>query len=127
MQLGEKLGVPDRIAEALQGLGDAYTLSGQYDEALSSLKRALDTWRSAANRFGVASTQRQIGLVFGNQSRFGAAVDSIQQAVKGFHDLDDKSSDAATALQNLGEALAKAGRGDEATAPVARPKAWCGR
>jgi serine/threonine protein kinase/tetratricopeptide (TPR) repeat protein len=119
LQIGEKLGVPDRIAEALQGLGDAYTLSGQYDEALSSLKRALDTWRGAANPFGIASTQRQMGLVFGNQSRFGAAVDSIQQSVKGFHDLGDKSSDAATALQNLGEALAKAGRGDDAAAPIA--------
>ena len=119
LQLGQKLGVPDRIGDPLQGLGDVYTLNGQYDEALASLKRALDTWRSAGNAYGVATTQRQMGVVFQNQSRYGAAVDSMQQSVKGFHDLGEKSGDAAQALQNLAEALAKAGRGDEAAAPLA--------
>jgi serine/threonine protein kinase/tetratricopeptide (TPR) repeat protein len=119
LQLGQKLGVPDRIGDPLQGLGDVYTLNGQYDEALASLKLALDTWRSAGNAYGVATTQRQMGVVFQNQSRFGAAVESIRQSVKGFHDLGEKSGDAAQALQNLAEALAKAGRGDEAAAPLA--------
>ena len=114
LQLGEKIGAPPRIAEPLQGLGDAYTMSGEYDQALASLKRALDTWRSVGNAFGIASTQRQMGLVFGYQARFGAAVDSIQQSVKAFHDLGNKGEESATALADLAEALAKAGRGDEA-------------
>jgi tetratricopeptide (TPR) repeat protein/predicted Ser/Thr protein kinase len=114
LQLGEKIGAPPRIAEPLQGLGDAYSMSGQYDQALASLKRALDTWRSVGNAFGIASAQRQMGIVFGYQSRFGAAVDSIQQSVKAFRDLGNKGEEAATALTDLAEALAKAGRGEEA-------------
>ncbi|AXC12873.1 Serine/threonine-protein kinase PknB [Acidisarcina polymorpha] len=114
LQLGEKIEVPQRIAEPLQGLGSAYTMTGQYDQALSSLKRALDIWRSNGNALGVASTQSQMGLIFGYQARFGAAVDSIQSAVKGFEALGDKSTDAAMALVNLAEALGRAGRGDEA-------------
>jgi tetratricopeptide (TPR) repeat protein len=118
LQLGEKLADPRRIADPLQGLGDAYTSTGEYDHALASLKRALDTWRGAANAVGIASTQRQMGDVFGYQARFGAAVDAIQQSVKQYRSLDDKSIDSAIALQQLGAALAAAGRGDEATDPV---------
>ncbi|HZD49755.1 MAG TPA: tetratricopeptide repeat protein, partial [Silvibacterium sp.] len=114
LQLGEKLGAPQRIADPLQGLGEAYTMTGQYDEALTALKRALDTWRSAGNPYGIADTQRQLGVVFGYQARFGAAVDSSLQAVKGFQALGDRSSAAATALESLTQALARAGRGEEA-------------
>jgi tetratricopeptide (TPR) repeat protein/predicted Ser/Thr protein kinase len=114
LQLGEKIGSPSRIADPLQGLGEAYTATGRYDEALASLKRALDTWRGNRSPDGIAKTQRQMGLVFGYQARFGAAVDSIQQAVKGFQALGDKSSTAGLALENLAEALTRAGRGDEA-------------
>jgi tetratricopeptide (TPR) repeat protein len=123
LQLGEKIGAPPRIAEPLQGLGDVYTMSGQYDQALASLKRALDTWRSVGNAFGIASTQRQMGIVFGYQSRFGAAVDSIQQSVRALHDQGNKSDEAAAALTELAEALAKAGRGDEAAAPLGEAEA----
>ena len=115
LQLGEKIGAPQRIADPLQGLGEAYTMTGQFDEALASLQRALDTWRGDGNAFGIASTQRQMGVIYGYQSRFGAAVDSIQQSVKGFQAVGDKSSVAAMALQNLAEALARAGRSDEAS------------
>jgi eukaryotic-like serine/threonine-protein kinase len=114
LQLGEKIGSPQRIADPLQGLGEAYTMTGQFDEALASLQRALDTWRGDGNAFGIAATQRQMGVIYGYQARFGAAVDSIQQSVKGFQALGDKSSIPALALQNLAEALARAGRGDEA-------------
>ena len=114
LQIGEKLGVPRRIADPLQGLGEAYTMTGQYDEALASLKRALDTWRGDGNAYGIADTQRAIGVIFGYQARFGAAVDSIQKSVAGFQALGDKSSSAALALGALAQALARAGRGDEA-------------
>ena len=116
LQLGEKIGAPQRIADPLQGLGEAYTMTGQFDEALASLQRALDTWRSAGNAYGIAATQRQMGVIYSYQARFGAAVDSLQQSVKGFQALDDKSSVPAMAFQDLAQALARAGRGDEATA-----------
>jgi eukaryotic-like serine/threonine-protein kinase len=112
--LGEKINAPLRIADPLQGLGQAYTIVGRYDDALASLKRALDTWRSSGEPVGVASTQRQMGIVFGYQARFGAAIDSLQQSVKGYQAVGEKNNDYALALLNLAEALARAGRGDEA-------------
>ena len=120
LQLGEKLGVPQRIADPLGGLGETYTKTGEYDQALSSLKRALDIWRSAREDLGAASVQRQMGVVFGYQARFGAAVASIQDAVKAFEKIGEKSADSAEALQNLAEALARAGRGDEAAQPLSQ-------
>ncbi len=114
LELGEKIGAPLRIADPLQGLGEAYTATGQYDEALASLKRALDTWRSSGEPAGVASTQRQMGVVFDYQGRFGAAVDAFQQSVKGYQALGDKNANYALALQNLADALGRAGRGEDA-------------
>jgi serine/threonine protein kinase/tetratricopeptide (TPR) repeat protein len=116
LQLGEKIGAPIRISDPLQGLGNAYTATGQLDEALASFKRALDTCRGNGNADCVAKTERQMGLVFGYQARFGAAVDSLQQSVKGYQALGDKSSDLGFSLQALAEALARAGRGEEAAA-----------
>ena len=115
LQLGEKIGAPQRIADPLQGLGEAYTMTGQFDEGLASLQRALDTWRGDGNAYGIAATQRQIGVIYGYQARFGAAVDSLQQSVKGFQALGDKSSVPAMSYQGLAQALARAGRPDEAT------------
>jgi tetratricopeptide (TPR) repeat protein len=115
LQLGEKINAPLRIADPLQGLGLAYTTTGRYDDALASLKRALDTWRSNGEPVGVASAERQIGVVLGYQARFGAAVDSLQQSVKAYQAIGEKNSDFGLALQDLAEALARAGRGEEAT------------
>jgi serine/threonine protein kinase/tetratricopeptide (TPR) repeat protein len=114
LQLGEKINAPLRIADPLQGLGLAYTATGRYDDALASLKRALDTWRSNGEPVGVASAERQIGVVLGYQARFGAAVDSLQQSVKGYQAIGEKNNDFGLALQDLAEALARAGRGEEA-------------
>ncbi len=114
LQLGEKINAPLRIADPLQGLGLAYTTTGRYDDALASLKRALDTWRSNGEPIGVASAERQIGVVLGYQARFGAAVDSLQQSVKAYQAIGEKNSDFGLALQDLAEALSRAGRGEEA-------------
>jgi len=115
LELGEKINAPLRIADPLQGLGLAYTSTGRYDDALASLKRALDTWRSNGEPVGVASAERQIGVVLGYQARFGAAVDSLQQSVKAYQAIGENNSDSGQALRDLAEALARAGRGEEAT------------
>jgi eukaryotic-like serine/threonine-protein kinase len=113
LELGEKIGAPIRISDPLLGLGDAYTASGQFDEALAALKRAQDTCRGNGNAGCVAQTQRQIGVVLGYQGRFGAALDALQQSVKGYQALGDKSVPQGDALQALAEALGRAGRGEE--------------
>ncbi len=114
----EKLGVPGDIAATLEGLSEAYTTTGQYDQSMTSLMRALGLARKAGDSGGVAVISRQIGLVLGYQGRFGAAVKSLQDAVNGFRQQGENGHTMAEALNDLAEALARAGRGDEAAAPL---------
>ena len=118
LQVREKLGVPSDLAETLEGLSEAYTSSGQYEQAMTSLMRALQLGRKAGDARMVAVISHQIGLVFEYQGRFGAAVKSMQEAVKSFRDQGEKGLNMATFLTDLSGALARAGRADEAVAPI---------
>jgi eukaryotic-like serine/threonine-protein kinase len=118
LQLREKLGVPADIAQPLEGLGEAYTHTGQYDLAITSLMRALDLSRKAGDARLIAIVSRQIGLVFEYQGRLGPAVKSMQDGVKAFRDQGEHGEAMATFLNDLGDALARAGRGEEAAQPL---------
>jgi tetratricopeptide (TPR) repeat protein len=54
-----------------------------------------------------------MGVVFEHQGRLGPAVGALQDAVKAFRDLGDRSSTMADSLCELADALATAGRGSE--------------
>jgi eukaryotic-like serine/threonine-protein kinase len=118
LQLQEKLGVPGDIADTLEGLSEAYTATGQYEQAMTGLMRALELGRKAGNAQIVALVSHQIGLVFEYQGRFGAAVKSMQDAVKNFREQGENGLNMAELLNDLSAALARAGRGDEAAAPL---------
>jgi tetratricopeptide (TPR) repeat protein/predicted Ser/Thr protein kinase len=119
LQLREKLGVPGDIADTLLGLSEAYTATGQYDQAMTSLMRALELSRQVGDPTRIAQVSRQIGLVLGYQGRFGAAVKSLQDAVSAFRQQGENGLNMAGSLNDLAEALAKAGRGDESAADLA--------
>jgi tetratricopeptide (TPR) repeat protein len=119
LQLREKLGVPGDIADTLLGLSEAYTAMGQYDQAMTSLMRALELSRQVGDPSRIAQVSRQIGLVLGYQGRFGAAVKSLQDAVSAFRQQGVNDLNMAGSLNDLAEALAKAGRGDESAANLA--------
>ena len=118
LQLREKLGVPGDIAETLEGLSEAYTTTGQYEQAMTRLMRALGLGRKAGDSGGVAVISHQIGLVFEYQGRFGAAVKSHAGCGEGFRQQGENGLNMAEFLNDLAEALARAGRGDEAAAPL---------
>jgi eukaryotic-like serine/threonine-protein kinase len=118
LQLREKLGVPGDLAETLEGLSEAYTATGQYEQAMTGLMRALELGRKAGDERRVAFVSRQMGLVFEYQGRFGAAVKSMQDAVKSFRQQGENGLNMAEFLNDLAGALARAGRSDEATAPL---------
>jgi len=115
LQLREKLNVPADIADTLQNVGEAYANLGQYDQGMTSYMRGLDLYRKSGNNLGAAIMSDSLGLVFGYQGRLGPAVGALQDSVKTFRDLGDRSSSMAQALSDLSGALAKAGRGAEAT------------
>ncbi len=118
LQLRENLGVPGDIVPPLEGLGEAYTHTGQYDQALKSLMRAKDLARKANDARWIAIVSHQIGIVFEYQGRLGPAVSSMQDAVKALRDQGEHGNDIATFLNDLADALARAGRGDEAASPL---------
>ena len=113
LTLREKLNVPADIAETLHNLGETYSALGQYDQAMTSFMRGLDLYRKAGDNQGAAVMSYSMGMVFEYQGRIGPAVVSLQEAVKSFRDLGDRSITMAQALTELGDALARAGRGSE--------------
>jgi tetratricopeptide (TPR) repeat protein len=113
LQLREKLKSSDGIAETLATIGQVYTNTGRYDEALPAFMRSLDLRRKDGNTRGVAEESHDIGMVFQYEGRLGAAVNDLQDAVKGYRAVGDHSSYMVELLNDLAEALAQAGRGSE--------------
>jgi tetratricopeptide (TPR) repeat protein/predicted Ser/Thr protein kinase len=113
LQLREKLKSSDGIAETLASIGQVYTNTGRYDEALPVFMRSLDLRRQDGNTRGVAEESHDVGMVFEYQGRLGAAVSGLQDAVKGYESVGDRSSYMVDLLNDLAEALAQAGRGSE--------------
>jgi eukaryotic-like serine/threonine-protein kinase len=118
LQIREQLNVPGDIADSLEGLGQAYTATGQYDNALASFLKAMELSRKAGNTRGEADASHQMGLLFGYQGRVGAAVSALQDAVKPIQGGNEIDPDIAGFWNDLGNALAKAGRGTEAGKPL---------
>ena len=67
---------------------------------------------------GAAIESYSLGTLFGYQGRFGAAINSKQDALKTFRDIKDKTFWMAKVLAGVAEALILAGRGDEAKSYV---------
>jgi serine/threonine protein kinase/tetratricopeptide (TPR) repeat protein len=114
LQLREKLKVPGDIAETVHNLAETNVKLGQYDQALSQYLRALDLHRSAGDKRTAAIDSYGLGTLYGHQGRYGAALNSEQEAFKTFRELQERSPTMADILSGYGGALAEAGRWDEA-------------
>ena len=114
LQLRERLGVPADIADTLHNQATVYTKTAQYEQAMASYMRALDIRHKVADNRAAALESDGIGSVFLFQGRLGAAVSSLQEAVKSFREAKDRSVDMAQILNDFAKALAKAGQGAEA-------------
>jgi len=117
--LREKLNTPAAIAETLSALGEVYSTTGQYDQALTTSMRALDLWRKAGNAQGAADESHDIGLVFRYQGRFGPAINAMQDAVNGYRAVGDRSTEMFALLNDLADTLAQSGRAS-ASEPLLR-------
>jgi tetratricopeptide (TPR) repeat protein len=78
----------------------------------------MELYRKVGEERGAAGESHQMGLVFGYQGRVGAAVSALQDTVKPIQDINERDPDIALAWNDLGDALAKAGRGAEAGKPL---------
>jgi serine/threonine protein kinase/Tfp pilus assembly protein PilF len=113
LQLREKLKVPGDIADTVHNLAETNAKLGQYDQALREYLRALDLHRSAGDKRSAAIDSYGLGTLYGLQDRYGAALNSEQEALKTFRELQDRSPTMAEILSGYGGALAEAGRWEE--------------
>jgi eukaryotic-like serine/threonine-protein kinase len=114
LQLREKLKVPGAIADAVHNLGDTSSKMGEYDQALGQYLRALDLRRSTGDKRGAALESSSMGTLFGYQGRYGAALSAEEEALKTFQELQERGYWLAEILGYYGNALAQAGRNDDA-------------
>src|SRR5947209_9354487 len=96
-------------------MGKVYAYDGQYDEATKNLVRSVDLARQANDSRAAALTAYQLGLIFADRGRYGAAVSSIQDALGGFSKIGEQKSRTFAEIQNdLAVVLARSGRMDDA-------------
>jgi len=114
LQVREKLKVPGDIADTLHNLAETSMRTGQYDQAQEQYLKALDLHRNAGDKRGAAIESSSMGVLFGYQGRLAAAISAQQDALKGFDETKEQGFQRTETLLAYGNALAQAGRGDEA-------------
>jgi diguanylate cyclase (GGDEF)-like protein len=113
MQLCQTCGDLDGKAEAINGLGAAYTLMGAYPEALQQLLQALILYREQENLSGEAAVLKDIGrlyLLLGDLTR---AFPHLEQCLDLAGILKDRRLEA-DALARLCDACRMAGQNQRA-------------
>jgi eukaryotic-like serine/threonine-protein kinase len=114
LEVREKLKVPGDIADTLHNLAETSMKTGQFDQAQEQYLEALQLRRENSDQKGAAIESSGMGVVFAYQGRYGAAIAAQQDAYKGFQESNEQGSMATDILLNYGNALALAGRSDEA-------------
>ena len=113
LQLREKAKVPRDIVESVHNVAETSARMGQYDQAVTQYMRALELRRTINDPRGAAIESYSMGALFDYQGRFGAAINSKQDALKTFSDLKERTFWMAEILGGYAQALTLAGRGDE--------------
>jgi len=114
LDVREKLKVSSTIADTLHNLADTSSKMGQYDVAIEHYLRALDLRRSTGDNRGAALESSSLGILFGYQGRYGAALSSEEDALKTIRELGERGFWLAEILGFEGSALAQVGRSDDA-------------
>ncbi len=112
-QLRQKLNVPEDIAESLHNLAEANSKLGQYDLALSQYLKAIETRRAMNDQRGVALESESMAFIFAAQGRYGSAIGAMQDALKIFQQLKERTVFTVEIESGWGGILAEAGRGEE--------------
>ncbi len=114
LSIREKLNVPTDIADTVHNLGETSMRLGQYDKAVEQYLRALDLRRTANDKRGAAIESASLGVLFGYQGRYGAALSSEQDALKTMRDIKETGQWLAEVLIDYGRAQAQIGQSEDA-------------
>jgi tetratricopeptide (TPR) repeat protein len=108
------VGSPGDVADSLYNLGDTFSRTGQYNQAMDYFLKALDLWRKAGDKRGIAFASYGLGKIFAFQGRYGAALTSQKEAFNDWKDLGERGFWLPEMQAAYGYALILIGRGDEA-------------
>ncbi|MEQ1472287.1 MAG: tetratricopeptide repeat protein, partial [Candidatus Acidiferrum sp.] len=114
LQVREKLKVPSDIADTLHNLAETSMRTGQFDKAQEQYLKALEIRRTSGDKRGAAIESSGLGVLFGYQGRFGAAISAQEDATKGLREAQEKGFWSTEVLTAYGHALAQSGRSEEA-------------
>jgi len=114
LELREKSKVPGDIVDSIESLALNSVRMGEYNQAVAQYLRALELRRNLNDVRGAALDSYALGMMFDQQGRFGAAVNSKWDALKTSQDLKDRSATMTEIEGGYGESLVLAGRGEEA-------------
>ncbi len=114
LRIHEQYGIPDELGLTLYNLGETTTNLGQFDEALDYYIGALEQWREINDALGVAWARVGTGTIFGYQGRFGAARDSLDEAVAALESSGEQGYWRFIVTAHHGMAMAQDGAIEEA-------------
>lgn len=113
LELSKVLKYPEGEAFAHRIIGVAHWARGNYDPALEFLFRSFEKYQSLGDTLGVANSQLNIGMVYGDQLDHKQALSYYDSALKGFELLkaDDR---IATTFTKIGTVYANQNEYDKA-------------
>ena len=114
LSVRETLKVPADIADTLNNLAEISVRTAQYDQALSQYMKSLDLRRSTGDKHGAALEFSALGILFGYQGRYGAALSSEEDAVKALQERKEQGFFMTEVLNAYGKAQAQIGKGEDA-------------
>ena len=82
--------------------------------ALSQYLKAIEIRRGMSDQLTAWRLGLSMAEIFAAQGRFGAALEAMQDSVKIFQEIKERTTFTVEAMAGLGGILAQAGRGDEA-------------
>ena len=88
-------------ATSLRNLGNALSLTGQFDEAAANLEQARALHAELGDRAGLAAVENELGLLAEERGNFTAALQAFQRALKAWQDVGDPLG-SAQALNDIG-------------------------
>jgi predicted ATPase/class 3 adenylate cyclase len=116
LEVARRFGDPLKIADALYDISFIYTLPDRDSaKALQILDEAVEKFRAAGDRAGVAKTQWARANTLFNTRQFGDAVAVLEEVVRTFREVDNRFG-LAWALHSLGVGRIRLGQKGDARA-----------
>jgi CHAT domain-containing protein/tetratricopeptide (TPR) repeat protein len=113
IEINQKAGDQQRVAEAFLHLGDILTGTGYYFEALEDLEKALSIYTDLKEESKICEVLTHTGFVYSNMGEYTTALGKLSEALQISKEAADNNG-VAGAYNNLGIVFKSAGRLDKA-------------